>query len=116
MHLKSPDKAIREFGRVANESITLDFPNSSSLSLIHSIWRRIHHKYKKETQIYKIFSFAQIEHTCRKLGYKLEKKVAYFFIPISIHRFLNNIKVTLMIESFFSQNKICRLLFQLYCS
>jgi ubiquinone/menaquinone biosynthesis C-methylase UbiE len=105
MHLKFPEKAIKEFSRVANKNIIFDFPNSWSLSLYHMLWRKIVHKFNPKSQIYKTFTLHQIELYYKKVGFFLEKKIAFFFIPIAIHRLINNNKITMTIESFFQKIK-----------
>jgi ubiquinone/menaquinone biosynthesis C-methylase UbiE len=100
MHLGDYKKGIAELCRVAS-FVVIDFPPVQGFSGFDSFVKRIINKISSRIQKYKVFSVESIKRELINHGFKIVEIQKYYFLPIAFHRRLNNLSLSLKLETLF---------------
>lgn len=91
MHSPDPSVLIHELTRISNRAIILDFPSTRSMAVVHSLFRKILARYRKQTQAFRTFTYKQMEEMFAENGFAARRIAGRFVLPVFLHRFLARI-------------------------
>lgn len=100
MHLAGWREAIAEFCRVARASVTLDFPPLFGLTLLAPALGRAKRLLGgNRPPAYRVFSLKQVKRELEKHGFKVVSQERSYFVPIFVHRILDNPRLSELLEA-----------------
>lgn len=90
---------LAECCRVARNSVTIDYPTSTSLNAIAPLFFKAKKNFEKNTRTWTLFTHAQIRNELAKYGFKCESRTGQFFFPMVVHRMLKSRGISAAMEA-----------------
>jgi len=106
IHVIDWKKAIKEFCRVAKETVIFDFSPWGSFALLHPLYLNLKKFLDKETQTYRTFRVAAIKRELRRHHFWPVSSQRGFVLPLAVHRKLSSVKFTTATEGLLDRLKI----------
>ncbi len=100
-HEKNWKILIEEMCRVSKRVIIIDYPDIRSFNIFYKLMFKMKKNFEKNTRSFKSFSRSELIGSFSKFGFTKYKFVPQFFVPMVIHRFMNQIYLTKLSEKFF---------------
>jgi len=98
-HCERWPQLIAELCRVANHTVTVDYPTSTSLNAIAPLFFKAKKSFEKNTRTWTLFTHRQIRDEMRKHGFTCERRAGQFFFPMVVHRMLKARGVSASLEA-----------------
>ena len=99
MHLSNWKKGLSELCRVTRGVVVLDFPPSLSFSGLDSMFKRSKRLVAKKTQAYRTLNTHRVVSELKRNDFRVVLLKKQFFLPIALHRLLNQPGLSLFIEN-----------------
>jgi len=103
MHISHWGKALSEICRVSKKIIVFDFPTTISSSGLDSVFKRAKKILNKDTIPYKTFFLNRVIKELKNNDFRTVEFKRGFFLPLIIHRILDNPEFSEKIEKFFKK-------------
>lgn len=110
MHVVDWEKAVREFCRISKRGVIFDFPPLfafPALVVPLLMFKKIFHP---QTQHYHVIHEQRVHRELMKQGFEVVALDKRFFLPIGLHRKINNPTVSSMLEKMFKKLQFTALL------
>lgn len=101
-HVNQWKRLITEMTRVSRIGVIIDYPSIWSINIISPLLFKVKKAIEKNTRVFFCFNEKMLFREFKRNGLQLHKKYPEFFFPMVMHRFLRNIKISVMAE------KLCR--------
>ena len=101
MHLPDWRKGIAELCRVSKKVVILDFPQLLGFSGFDSLFKRFTKHLISHNQTYETFLVNSITEEFQRNHFKVVLIKGQFFLPFTFHRWLNQPRLSVIIEKFF---------------
>jgi len=103
MHVVDWRKAIKEFCRVSSKEVILDYPPISGPTFFVPFLNIFKKMFIADSHPYRIFSLKSIIREFELNNYEITSVKRLFVFPVGLHRRINNLNVSLKLESFFKK-------------
>ncbi len=110
MHLPDWRNGISEMCRVSKFLLIIDFPPFSSFAVIDSFFKKLKKFFISSTQTYKTFFIRGVIDELQKNQFQVVTIHRQFFLPIAVHRWLDNPMLSDRVEKIFKITGLLRLL------
>ena len=100
-HLDDWQGLIAQLCRVARKSVIVDFPVLRSVNFFSDRLFSLKKNIEKNTRFYTLFWESQILEAFEKNGFRLHSKHPEFLLPMALHRFLKNKRLSSLSETLF---------------
>ncbi len=101
---------LRELTRVARRAVLIDYPSLVSFNLAVPLLFKLKKRIERNTRPFFCFTRRQIAQTFMQNGYAISSAQPEFFIPMALHRALNNLSFTEVTERLCQVLGVTRLL------
>ena len=108
LHVVDWRKALSELCRVSKEWLVIDFPPRHGFLLFAPMLHAFKRSFSKNHQSYRILSICEVRRELNKNGFEVFGMDPGFFLPLSIHRFVERPGFTTKIEKFFKSIRLAR--------
>ncbi len=98
-HLQRWQRALAELCRVADKAVILDYPDRRSTNIFYSQFFGMKKRIEGNTRPFTLFTRKQISEELARNGFTRTDFHPEFFLPMVIHRTLQNWKVSFWMES-----------------
>ena len=105
-HVCDWQQLIKEFCRVAENVVVLDYPSLLSMNLLTPLLFRFKQKIEGNTRTYRSFFEKEIAREFNKHGFQVTDREGQFFIPMFVHRALKGTRYLQSVESIFKRAKV----------
>lgn len=85
-HADNWERLLAEMCRVSNRSVVVDYPSTSGLNGLTPLLFGLKKSLEGNTRPYRSFSRAQLRRELLSQGFRIEREVKQFFLPMVIHR------------------------------
>ncbi len=92
---------IKQLCRVARQAVIVDYPTSQSINVFSTSMFGLKKKLEGNTRPFTLFKHSEIKDEFQKNDFIEESSRAQFFLPMVLHRKLNNPAISSFFESFF---------------
>jgi len=100
-HEKNWRILIKEMCRVSSKVIIIDYPDIISFNILNKILFKAKKSFEKNTRTFRTFSRKELMKEFDKYTFDHFKFKPQYFLPMVLHRFLKNVKVSKVLETFF---------------
>lgn len=97
-HITDWRRLIAELCRVSSSTVIIDYPPLRSFNLFLPGLFFLKKKIERNTRRFTIFSDREVLRVFGENGFKLEKRIAQFFIPMGLHRLINMVGISVFLE------------------
>lgn len=101
LHLPDWREGIAEMCRVSKDVLIIDFPPSISFGGIDSLFKKLKKKFDSSTQTYTTFFIKKVVDELQKNHFRIVTINRQLFLPIKVHRWLDNPSLSSKIENVF---------------
>lgn len=109
-HEKNWKAQISELCRVAKYEVIIDYPDSRSFNILYNHLFYFKKRFERNTRTYRNFSRNEIIREFRKNGFGKHELFPEFFLPMVVHRFINNVFFSKITEKLFNKLYLTELL------
>lgn len=109
MHLFDWKQGIREFCRVSSNEVIMDFPPLSGFTFFIPFINKFKKLFYKNSRPYNVFSMKSIKNEFERHDFQVVSSKRLFFLPIAIHRAINNVGLSRQIENLFERIGLIKL-------
>lgn len=89
---------VSEMCRVAHHSVVVDYPVWLSINLLSPALFAVKRRIEGNTRTFKLFSGMEVAREFKKHGFVKQRVVRQFFFPMALHRTVNNITASRLLE------------------
>lgn len=100
---------VAEMSRVAHHSVVVDYPIWLSINILSPLLFALKRRIEGNTRTFKLFSGFDVASEFRKHGFVKEQTVRQFFFPMALHRRINNVAISKILERCASMCGLTRL-------
>ncbi len=104
MHLTDWRKALADLSRVSKGMVVVDFPALWSFSGVDSLLKRGMRLIQADTRTYRAFRVSSVVRELEKNNFRIVEMRRQFFLPLAVHRRLENVALSRRIE------RVCEML------
>lgn len=89
---------VSEMARLAHHSIIIDYPTWISVNFLSPLLFSIKRRIEGNTRTFKLFSGFDLEAEFKRHGFVKERAIKQFFFPMALHRRINSVKISSLME------------------
>lgn len=109
-HIQSWERLIREFCRVARQTVIIDYPSTVGMNALTPLLFNLKKRIEKNTRTYTSFSRSELAREFHKHAFDITKAHAQFFLPMVVHRTLGGPRYLQLLEKMFAKIQLTQAL------